>query len=403
MAKRNFHTLRRNFHTLRERILVANDTADQYKQELYLIINYAAQMKAYQLPILHDSSTWPGGNDAYQQANLTWADMTGKLQAWALSTLKNVTELPATLLQNSSQVVVPTLNGAISICQLLIQDPGNITAKNSLMTDLHLLSINFTQFSAMTQPLIDSLEGQATVFDQDAQTMQTIADQALQTVGTDQKKINDLNKMISDLQNDIKSRSAAIAGGVFVTIAGIVIGVVAIVLAPATGGVSLALLVPAGLIIAGGVAIIALNAIAIQNDKTAIDQLNTQITNYGADILLLQSMASTLNGFASQVDTLKNALGAIVQPWQSAEDYFISTINTLSSIENATSSDWQQINNELQDILVNWNSLMNNVSQLQMSAQVSSAKLTVGMSENDVQQALNAAPKVDLIQYLTTV
>lgn len=391
------------FHKLKSTISTANDTVAQYKQELYLIINYIAQVKAFQLPILHDSSTWPGGTDAYQRANLTWADMTGKLHGWAMSTLVNVTALPGTLVKNSSQVVVPTLNAAISICQLLIQDPGNTIAKNSLMSDLDVLSISFTQFSAMTQPLIDSLEGQATVFDQDAQTMQVIADQALETVGTDQQTIQDLNKQISELQNDIKSRAVAIAGGSIATVGGIVIGIVGIVLSPATGGVSLTLLVPAGLLIGGGVAIIALNAIEIQNDKTRIDQLNTQINNYQADIVLLQSMASTLNGFASQVDTLKNPLSVIVKPWQSAEDYFISTINTLNSIKNATSSDWQQINNELQEILVNWNSFMNNVSQLNMSAEVSSAKLAVGMSENDIKQALDNAPKVDLIHYLTTV
>ena len=389
-----------HYRAFRTTVKEVEDTAANYKTELLLLINYAVQVKAYKLPILYDPSTWPGGKDGYQQSLTAWANTTGRLQAWAMSTLKNVVAMPQLLINNSTQIIVPTLSAAVDISKLLIKDPKNPTLKASLMNNLHLLSINFTQFSAMTQPLITSLQSQATVFDQDAKTMTDIAAQALKTAGVDKTKIQDLTQKIQQLSADITARSWAIAAGAIITLAGIGIGILAFVLAPFSGGVSLTLLIPAAVITAGGAVVIGLNAKGIADDKAAIDAANSQINSYQADIALLQLMSQTLGDFASKVGALKSALSIVVQPWQSAEKYFIETIKVLHDIEEATSEDWQQISAELQDILDHWNSLVVTMKGLVVDAHVAGADLKVGMTESEVLEAMNKAGKVSFADYL---
>jgi hypothetical protein len=387
--------------SLTSAIRAASASTDDYKTELYVLVNYAAQVKAYQLPNLVNPDQWPGGAAAYQQTATSWQGLTGTLQGWALSTLKNVIELPPFLLQNSTQVVEPTLTAALGYTQVLIQDPSNTVARAALMTNLGLLSTNFTQYSGMTAPLVTSLESEADVFDANAQLMQTIAANALQTAGNDQQLIVQLNSQIDQLNNDIKALAVAIAGGSIATIAGLVMGIVGIVLAPATGGVSLALLVPAGVILAGGVAIIALDSVKIQQDKAAISALNDQINSALADITLVNVMSGTLSGFAAQVDSLKSALSVVVAPWEAAETYFTDTLATLSSIESPSTSDWTQVQAELTEISAEWAALMTTVQGLVLDPQVSpNAQIQLGMTSEQIEAAIGQAGTTSLITYL---
>ncbi len=378
----------------------AQDAAAQYKQEMYTLINYAAQVKAYQMPVLSNPNEWPGGASAYQQTLATWANLVGQLQGWTMSTLQNLIALPNTLIQSGTQVISPTLSASLQFCQILIEQPDNQAAKSSLMTDLQLLSINFNQFSLMTTPLITSLHDQSTVFNQDAQIMTSIAAQALQTAGNDQALITQLNAQIAQLQADINAEAMTIAAGSVVTLAGLGIGALGIILAPFTGGASLTLLIPAVFITAGGAIVIALNAAKIVADKSAIDGLNSQINNTQSDIVLVNTMSSTLNTFAGQVDTLQNALNVVAAPWEASEKYFTDTYNTLNTIEHATSEDWQQVYDELNQINTDWNKLMVVMPQLEVDSGVTNAQLSVGMTSQQVGQAMQAATSQNIIQYL---
>lgn len=389
-------------HTVLKGIQTARDANDPYRQGLWTVVLYSAQVRAYQLPQLANPNQWPGGAQAYQQAQLNWANTTGTLQGWTLSTLRNLIALPDQLINASTQNIIPGLNSAITLSQILIQNPNNQGARSGLMTQLQILNALFGGYSSQITALVQSLHNQATAFDADARTMSTLAAQALQAAGNERQLIQNLNQQIASLNADIKAAAVAIAGGSFVSVLGIGMGILAFVLAPATGGVSLALLIPATLITAGGAVIIALNSKKIVDDKNAISALNNQISQASGDIVLLNTMSTTLSGFSSQVDQLKSALNAIVAPWQGASTYLATTINEINSIENATSENWTQVCNELNDILTGWNSLVTTMNQLEADAQVApSTNLQLGMSQTEVQQSMNAAQKVTLVQYLT--
>ncbi len=389
-----------HLHVFKQRVAAASDAADEYKLDLYELMGYAAQVKAYQLPVLNNPNQWPGGATAYQQTLATWANVVGQLQGWAMGTLQNVMVLPQTLVQLGTQVVTPTLNQALSDCQLLIQQPTNQQAQTNMMTDLQLVSSDFNQFSAMTAPLITSLQGQATIFNQDAQIMQTIASEALQTAGSDQQLVDSLNVLLQDLQANLKDTERKLVKSCIKTVVGIAMagaGVVSIIF---TEGGSIMLVISGLVMTTLGVIGIILDTTQLIEDQNQINQLTQQINSYDYDIVLLQAMAGTVGQFASEVNTLQGALTVVTAPWVAAEQYFTDTLNALSTIENATSEDWQQVYSELEDICTGWNQLMAVMQQLQVSAQFSSAQLSIGMTQAEVEQAMQAAPSTGLVEYL---
>jgi hypothetical protein len=392
----------RHLDVLRQALSDADAGAAQYKTDLFGIITYAGQVHGYVLPNLNNPAQWPGGASAYQATQTAWSQTTGVLQGWAQSTLNNLTALPVTLINNGTQVVSPALGSAIGVAQLLQSNPNDQAAKNELMFTLNLLSSNLNLMSGMTAPVITSMENQATVFDQNAATMNEIAAAALQTAGNDRAQITQLNQTISNLQSDIKAQAAAIAGGSLAAVLGIGMGILAIALAPATGGVSLFLLVPAVLITAGGALIIGLSAAKIVQDKEAIQAAGDSITSYNADIVSVNAMSTTLTGFSGQVDAMKSSLNTVVAPWQAAETYFTTTLGTLSQIEGATSQDWAQVSQELQEIQSGWTSLMTTAADLNLSkSQVATnVSLSLTMTDAQITQTLAGATNVPLSQYL---
>jgi predicted RNase H-like nuclease (RuvC/YqgF family) len=385
------------FQTLRGSIQAAQDGAGDYKKALYLLLSYAAQLTAYKFPtnVQHPPEGW-------DEAQKTWANLTGTLEGWAYGTLKTVITFPEELRKSSELIILPTLQTAINEAGMLVENPNDTAAKKELLeSTLPFLATKFREFSSQTAALVYNLENQATVFDPGAKKLQEIARTAMQEAGADAKTIKRLTADIQRLRADITEHGWAIAGGSIAAVAGVAMGVLPLKLAPVIEGMSLSLLVPAVLITtSGGAYIVGTNTQRIQNDKKKIYDMTNKMNTLNAAITFLNMAASDLQQFASQVDGLRSDLSMVVQPWRSAEEYFTHTINTLNDIENASSEDWQQVQNELQEIENDWNALMTTLSGLQLVVKVYDAQVEAGMEENQVQQALDNGKAVDIIEYI---
>ncbi len=373
-----------------------------YRDGIYTLVQYSTQVRGYQIPVLANPDQWPGGKDAYQKTLEIWANTTGKLQSWTYSTLQNLIATPDQLINSSTQVILPRLNASIGLTEILIRNPTDADARKGLMDMLAGTNLYFGMYSSQIQSLIQSLNDQSKVFDANADVMNKLAADALKTAGNEQQLIVKLNDRIAALNSDITAAALAIAGGSFVAVLGIGMGILGIVLAPFTGGVSLTLLIPAAVITAGGAAIIALNSIKIKQDKDAIEEANKQISKASGDITLLNAMATTLKGFAGQTGTLKTALAVIVAPWNEASTYLTNTIREIDAIEHATTDDWLKVCDELTSVRNGWNVMIDEMKQLRADADVApGSKLTLGMSESEVRYNMNSSVKVTAVQYLT--
>lgn len=381
----------------------AGDFGADYKAAVSTLLLYSGQVKAYYLPELRHSENWPGGTAAYTKTQEEWVKTTSNLRSWAMNSLGQLTELPPYFIQSGKSTIIPLLGTALADVDALIVDPANKVIKDDLLGNLRYLRGKFTSFSTMSQELIQTLEGQRTQFEQDANQMRAIAASAKQTKGVDLNKIDDLNNDIKTLKNDITSRAWAIAGGSLVTVAGIGMGITAIALAGATGGFSLFLLIPAIIITAGGVLVIALNAIEIEKDKAKIAAKTQTLSELEADILLLESMADTLTGFANQVAAMQDALSVIIAPWQVAEDFFNSSIAVIENIQTASQDDWRKVKDQLTSVRDAWDKEMLVMEEITLDATVyPDAKLEVGMNEAQVKQALDNSKSKNVVSYLAS-
>lgn len=379
----------------------ARENPDQYKSSVMELQTYAGRVYAYQLPGLKNPDQWPGGAKAYQAATDCWASLAGNMRGWAAVTLTDLVALPVTIEGTSKVSVMPYLAGAISDASYLVQHPNDPLARDALMLKVGRLQNEFGLVSSQTLALIGSLEGQAATFDDNAHTMGVIADNAQKTVGSNKKLIEEFNHQIDVLNNDIKAQALAIAGGSVVTILGLIMGGIGIFLAPFTGGVSLFLLVPAAVIVAGGVLIITLAAKKIEQDKQAIESLRNQITGLNGDITLLTTMASTLTGFSGQVGSMKSAVSAVAEPWHQAAKYFGDTLTILNGIQAPSTSDWEHVLAEMTEIRGEWADLMAKMPGLCFDSKVApAARLDLGMDQNQVQNAINQSGTVSLRSYL---
>jgi len=388
-------------NVLSSALKAANNASTDYKDAMAILMNYSASLKGYSLPNLSHSDNWPGGKDAYAQTQEQWAKVTGNLRGWALSVLGQLTTLPVFMIDSSRLTIVPMLNGALDDVDHLLRKPDDKGVKEDLLYTLRFLDRKYGEYSKMTDTLIQSLEEQRSQFEEDAALMRQIADAASKTGGVDHQKIAELRNDIKRLNDDITTRAIAIAGGSLATIASVAMGGVSLALAIPTFGVSLFLLVPALLIGAGGVYIIATNAIEIEKDKAEIAKKSQTMSELEADILLLQVMSDTLTGFANQVAAMKESIGIILAPWQATADYFHSAIPTIEGIVNATSEDWQSVKTELQVVRDGWEREMLRMEDIKLESTIHpDANLEIGMDEQQVGQAMENSKSVDIVQYL---
>jgi hypothetical protein len=191
------------FQTLRGSIQAAQAGASDYKNALWLLVNYAAQLKAYQWPtnVQHPPEGW-------DEAKKTWEDMTHRLLGWAYGTLETVTKIPKELLDSSSITIIPKLDTAIYDARFLVKNPNDTVAKKELLeSTLPPLANKFNEFSTQTTALLYRLENQATVFDENAKKMKDIAELAdragLNTMASDLRqfasRVDGLKSALSDV------------------------------------------------------------------------------------------------------------------------------------------------------------------------------------------------------------
>jgi uncharacterized coiled-coil DUF342 family protein len=385
--------------TLLSGIHDARAGADDYKASVYQLHRTSVRVSGLVLPKPKDPSLWPGGPDAYVQATRAWAVTSGNLNGWANSTLEALTSLPVSLANDSDLVVLPYLGEIVSFAEALVQNPGDTTTKNLLRNRVGILGTCFAGYDARTSALVNSLGNQAAVFTTDAAALADIAAAAIKTAGADKGKIDSLNQQISGLDNQISSQVAAIVGGSFVTLIGIGIGVLAIVLAPATGGMSLFLLIPALAITAGGVYIITLASLRIAELKQAIDTLRTEINEFNADIVSLQTSAQQIKTFSAELNDLTNPLATVTKPWLSARDYFKEVEGDLETAR--TSEDWTHVHQEFVQAKAEWQDWVQKFREMELDAKVApDTQLALGMTEAQIGSALSASKQISTVDYL---
>jgi hypothetical protein len=373
------------------------------KDRLFQFAGYSAQTKRYQLTSAAAADWWPGGRAEYERTRHAWRSTSMSLRDVARCPVEQVLTLPNVLLQNTTEIVLPSLNAAKHYAESLIIDPRNALTRDALSNNLQLLSSNFAQFGGFTTPLLDVLTSAGATFDGHALLMADIAKTATRNVWPDEHQhqtlLTDVTQQLEQLIDNATELAVTIAGGSLTGVVGLVMGCVDIALA--SGAVSMAMVVPSGLIVADGVACVALDSSPIQRQRTTIDALNRRLSRTEGYGVLVNAMAGSLCGFGRQFGTLRSALGPLIEPWGEASAYFAATMNQVNDYIAPTMSDWVAIDADLHEISRQWSALIGCVRELMIDPQVSpDSRLTLGMNEQQVGRALARAGSHALTDFL---
>ena len=193
----------------------------------------------------------------------------------------------------------------------------------------------------------------------------------------------------------------------------ILAAIVGIAAAVVSGGSSLVVSasVIGGIAAVGGAAIpLGFSSYDLYQSKQDLQKTLTEIDGYEADLLEFGFIKSEIEGVQSKLSSVKNGLTIMADAWEGVSDGFkdIQTEILNAVIDTNDANEDVQIWNEVFTITDNCiimvDKLKENVKSLIVSnLKVSKAKIEIGMSAEQVKEALESAESIDFKDYMLAV
>ena len=373
------------------RFAQANTT---YQTNVCFVNTYVNNVVSSSLP------TVPVQPQDWQSYVTNWESANTVALQWVNTCMARLLDVPGDV-QNYNATISALLTDAITQTNALIANPQNMAARSALDNDLKTLPQQLNVVETFIVGAIKALQSFQDNLPQLAQDLQQIADLAAKDNKADQGQIQNLQKSITQLQNDIDSLTAAIVGLAIADGAAVTLGLIASIAAFPVGLLSWFVLGPA---VAVATTYIALDAKQIEADKTAIKAQQQQMSELTASCSVLQMLSSTYARFAAGTEDIQTTLSAVLAEWQTLSTDIgeaISDINSAISDEQA--DNYKAVLQDLQDARTEWSSAFNQAGSLALNIQVNNAQLQLGMSSADVKSALAAGKVQDVVSYFNSV
>ena len=210
-----------------------------------------------------------------------------------------------------------------------------------------------------------------------------------------------LEKEIADLIAGIASGSA----GIF---ASIIIGILSVVVVVSSGGTALPIAVAgvsAFLAVAGFASAVAYNSARLVSDQKELERLIGQMSGYEVDILLLNSTKDNFSSFVSQMDDVLRNLITIRDAWRFVSDGFTNiNITIKAAAGKIETEDWQKIKAALEACQTTSENTRTMLNDLKIEdTKVSKANLKVGMSQSEVEKAIQSSKQVSFEEFMLAI
>jgi hypothetical protein len=299
--------------------------------------------------------------------------------------------------QNYNNVISQLLQDAKSQTQTLIGNPNNQSALTILNQDLNGLTSQLGLVTTFISGAITAVQSFQDQLPQMATALQTIATKSINDANADQKLIDGLAADIANLQQDIKSLTAAIVALSIADGIALTLGVAVTIAAWPFGALVWFMLGPA---VAVATTFIALDAQKIIADKAKIQGDQQQITGLTADVATLKLLANNYSGMVTQAQQVETSLQAILTAWQALEtDVSTAVTDIRTALSDTSASNFQAVLNDVNDAIGEWNAAYAAAGALHLDLNVNNAQLTLGMSSSEVQAALAGGQTFDVITY----
>ena len=356
----------------------------EYQLAVARVCMYVKSVYSAKLPVTENPLPWRSELNARLQ--VVRADM----EMWSSGIYKDLLAVPKQILDKDGRAR-RYLDDSKKALDILIKKPQDPDAKEDLVEALENMSKVLRDRSLSIRDLVGDLTKFDAKFDQHKGAFQTISSHALQSQGQFKGKIEELSNEIRGLKSQLVGQGIGIAAGALIAGAGIVIGIAAIVMIPATGGISLALLIPAGVALAGGGAIIGLTAKALVDTQNKIQALQAEMGPYARDVVVLLSIVDDFNKLAEENAAARISLTKIRSTWKTMENQVEAAIKDIKNASNS-SGEWHKVLESVTSAKENWSTLVALAKSLEIKISVTDREFAIPTDPQKIKQQLESAP-----------
>jgi len=366
------------------------EAVNTYKTNVCLVNTYVNNVLSSSLP-----SITPVPTDWQQYVSL-WEQASSGALTWVNQCMSRLLGVPQDVITYDTAITA-LLQDAITHTKALISNPSNQAALAALNNDLTVLPQQLGTVETFITNSLQALQNFTDVLPTLATQLQTLSNLAIADNNADQQQIQTLQTQIQQLQDDINSQTTNIIGLSIADAAALTLGIVSSIVAFPVGLVAWFVMGPA---VAVATTFIALDAIQIENDKSAIDDAQGLMSQLTAACSVLATMSTTYSNLAAQSQTIQTALQNVLTEWRVLSG---DTRNAVFDIETAIhdekGANYQSVLSDLDAAVVEWEAANTQAISLVLTLNVNNASLQVGMSQSAVQQTLASGTTVDLITY----
>ena len=365
-----------------------------YKQNVVAVNMVISSVLQSKLPALHQPPPdWNLFVDSYVKANTHALDWVNNVMARLLSVPDEV--------QSYNHIITTLLKDANSQATKLVSNPKDKNALEILHNDLDGITAQLSIVTTFISGSLSKIRNFKDNIPQMAKELQTIADKSTADAKADEKKIKELKKDIENLNADIANLADAIVALGIADVAAITLGSIATIAAFPEGLVAWLFCGPA---VAVATTFIVLDAIKISQDKAEIDSKKSEMDQLTADVSTLHLLTQNYNKLATSTKALEENLKAILKEWLLLENSVNSAINDIkASIKDTEKADFEAVQKDINQAIAEWNEAYRQAGALHLDLKANDAPLKVGMSQDEVKNALAKGKSMDIIEYYNKV
>lgn len=368
-----------------------SNTGDEYRKDIAMVSAYVATVVNTKLPSLLQPI--PGWSD-YQKAYLL-AETTAL--AWTNQVMGPLSQTPLAV-KRADAAVRLFFAAAAQALVILQRDPTNPGARESLLNQLNGLQSEIVLAAGLVKIVIDDLENYNGTLPAQSANLAALADAMISASSADQQKIATLRSQIAALQAQIDDLTRQIVALGIVDGAAVVFGVVALAFA-GPAGIPVALLLGAALVTAS--IYIAVDSEKITEKKSDIEKTTATMNEITMDMALLNESATAFGDLASRSLAIQQNLEGILSAWD-AVSKAVGLVK--QDISQATDDEkqalWDAVAADLAAAEADWTTVLGDVDIVAIDLEGNAAKISLGMSRNEVAAAIAATPTTTLVRYL---
>lgn len=367
---------------------------NEYKLNVIKTNTLMTSVLTSQIPNLnYKPKDFPEYLTALQKANGTALDWSNKVMAKLLTVPDEVVSY--------NDIIISLLADAKTQTETLKVYPNNSIALKILTNDLNTLSTQLSMVTSFISSAIESIDGVKNNLPDMAKQLQSIANKAINDEKADKKQIDDLNKAVTNLKNDIDACTAAIVGAGIATGAALTLGTIATIAAWPVGAVAWLFVAP---VVAASAYVITIDSIKIKNDKDAIENIQKQITGVTADVSTLSLLTQNFTDMSNQATKIQSNLQAVLNEWLTLENDVNNAIKEIkSSLSEKNQQKFNEILTDLNEATAAWQDASAQAGALHLDLEVNNSNLQIGMSSDQVRAAMASGQVVDIISYYNSL